>query len=526
MSSIVEMCFNPYLCSTQILINGKPPSDYSSLIQYMTVPLYEWYDRIIDLLYNEINDSFSLLFIGRKFDAEIIRSLVEQSEECVAFSHKEFMVDTPLQKRLVVLNEIIKKNRSNIEKTKINIDFIITDDFFNTYIRELDVRNRFCFVEKYIYSINEYLHSNCHSEYLFILCKNYDEIYQINSQAKCVFAIKLEQSESYIEYKQGIIFISTSRDKVFDTLFDCLLHAPLCDIYTKCTKALSGNKNIVFTDSFRILTAIKPLVKVDMPKTVEMGKSISLSIYTEPKMAELPMLEFEYDHSGVVNCTNQRIEGLREGIVNILLYEKGSNQPFDLKQVRVIKRNRITSLLLTDKQIVLGEGDRKNLSVTYFPEDADNADQIEWYSTDETVVKVDSKGKLQAVSKGECQVICSAENVSNRMSVEVKPYLEDLEINNFNIEEVTDIALSEETVIDISPLPIDAIDSSFTISSANTLVVNVIGKTIHPVSLGETQVNITNSSGRIKKTIYVRVVKKIKNKSSEKRSFWDIFRKK
>ena len=125
MSSIVEMCFNPYSCSTQILINGKPPSDYSSLIQYMTVPLYEWYDQVIDLLYNEINDKFSLLFIGRKFDADIIRDLVQQSDECVAFSHKEFMVDTPLQKRLIVLNEIIKANRLSVEKTKINIDFVI-----------------------------------------------------------------------------------------------------------------------------------------------------------------------------------------------------------------------------------------------------------------------------------------------------------------------------------------------------------------------------------------------------------------
>lgn len=526
MSSIVEMCFNPYSCSTQILINGKPPSDYSSLIQYMTVPLYEWYDQVIDLLYNEINDKFSLLFIGRKFDADIIRDLVQQSDECVAFSHKEFMVDTPLQKRLIVLNEIIKANRLSVEKTKINIDFVIIDDVFNTYIRDLEVRNRFCFVEKYTYSINAYSRSNCYSEYLFILCRDFNEIDMVNPHAKFVFAIKLDNGESYIEYRNGITYINTQKKCIFDTLFDCLLNIPLCDVYFKCIKSLSGDKSIIFTDNFRILTAIKPLVKADVPEIVEVGKSVPINVYTEPMMAQLPLLTFEYDRSGIVDCTDQRIEGLREGKVNILLYERGSNQPFSLKQVCVIKRNRITKLLLTDKKLVLGEGDRKTMSVTYFPEDADNADQIEWYSTDDSVAKIDTKGKLTALSKGTCQIICSAENESSRMWIEVKPYLNDLEVHNFDLEQINDIALDNDIDIDVSPTPSNAVDNSFTVSSANSLVVNVIGKTIHPVSLGETQIFVNNSSGRIKKTIYIRVVKKIKKQNSGKKSFWDIFRKK
>lgn len=526
MSSIVEMCFNPYSCSTQILINGKPPSDFSSLIQYMTVPLYEWYDQIIDLLYNEINDQFSLLFIGRKIDADIIRGLVQQSTECVAFSHKEFMVDTPLQKRLIVLNDIIKTNRLSVEKTRINIDFVIIDDLFQTYIRDLEVRNRFCFVEKYTYSVNTYSRSDCYSEYLFILCHDFNEIEMLDPHAKSVFAVKLDDNEPHVEYRHGIICINTQKSRIFDTLFECLLNIPLCDVYFKCIKSLSGDKSVAFTDHFRILTAIRPLVKVDIPATVEVGKSVSINVYTEPMMAELPLLTFEYDRSGIVDCTNQRMEGLREGTVNILLYEKGSNQPFNLKQVRVIKRNRITKLLLTDKQLVLGEGDKKSMSVTYFPEDADNADQIEWYSTDDSVAKIDTKGKLTAISKGTCQIICSAENESSRMWIEVKPYLEDLEIHNFDPAQINEIVLDSDISIDVSPTPSDAVDNSFTVSSANSLVVNVIGKTIHPVSLGETQVVVSNSSGRIKKTINIRVVKKIRKQNSGKKSFWDIFRKK
>lgn len=526
MSNIVEMCFNPYSCSTQILINGRSPSDYSSLIQYMTEPLYLWCDNLFDLLYGEINDRFSLIFTGRKFDADILKSLAECNEYCVSFKHRSFMTDTPLQKRMILLNEVIKKGGINVNRLKVDVDFILSDEKYRRYIDELEIRNKFCYVEKHILSVNEYSKMKVTSKYLFILCDDFSFADRINVKAECGFVLKEGTSKSLISFKKNLCFLEMkNNDDIFEVLFECFLYAPLCEAFVKCISSLDGNRNIIYTDGFRILTAIKPLVKVDFPEEVEFGKSITLKIYTEPLTGEPPEISFEYDKSGIVNCTNQRIEGIKEGTVNILLYEKGSNKAFALKHIKVIRRNRITSLLLSDTNLVLGENDHKTLSVSYFPENADNSNTIEWLSTDTSVATINSNGNIHAVSSGRCQIICSAENISARTELEVKPYLTDLAIENIDTDDIVEITLDKDVELTISPQPKNAIDKAYQISSSNIMVINTFGTTIHPVSIGEAEVLVFNTTNRIQKSIRIKVVKKLHEKSSKKKSFWDIFKK-
>lgn len=526
MGNIVEMCFDPYSCSTQILINGRSPSEYSSLIQYMTEPLYLWFSHLFDLLYGEINDKFSLIFMGRKFDADILKYLATKNDNCISFKHRSFMTDTPLQKRMILLNEVIKKGGINVNRQRIDVDFILSNQKFRNYIDELEIRNKFCYIEKHIFTVNEYNNLKTPSRYMFIICDDFSLTNKTDCKAKCGFVLKENISKSFISFKDNLCYLyMKGNDDIFETLFECLLYAPLCDAFVKCISSLDENRSIIYTDSFRILTAIKPLVKVDFPEEVELGKSINIKVYTEPPTGEPPEISFEYDRSGIVNCTNQRIEGIREGIVNILLYEKGSNMAFALKQVKVKKRNRITSLLLSDTNLLLGEGDHKPLSVSYFPENADNSKTIEWLSTDDSIATISSNGNVRAVSAGRCQIICSAENISVRTEVEVKPYLTDLVIENLNTNDIIEITLDREIELDISPLPKNAIDKGYQISSSNIMVINTFGTTIHPVSIGEAEVLVYNTTKRIQKSIRIKVVKKVHEKSSKKKSFWDLFKK-
>ncbi len=523
MSNIVEMCFNPYSCSSQILINGKSPSDYSSLIQYMNEPLYLWCEQLFDLLYNEINDRYFMIFMGRKFDAEILKLLSEKNENCISFSHRNFLTDSPLQKRMILLNEVIKKGNINVNRIKIDVGFILSDEKFFNYINELEIKNRFCYVEKRIISINEYSRLSNTLKYLFIFCEDFKLLDRIDVKARCGFALKIGKRTNLVSYKHNLCCIEMKEDEIFDTIFKCFFFAPLCEAFVNCISSLNGN--IVFTDEFRTLTAIKPLVKVDFPDEVELNRSVPLKIYTEPQTAEPPDISFEYDKSGIVSCNNQRIEGLKEGIVNILLYETGMKQAFSYKQVKVIKRNRIKSLLLSDKKIIIGESDNQYVSVSYFPEDADNAKAIEWLSTDTSIATVTNDGTVHAVASGKCQIICSAENISTRAEIEVKPYVTNLIIDGLNVNEINEITLDRDIEFSVTVIPSNAIDSSFKVSSSNTMIINTFKNTLHPVSLGEAEVLIANSSNRVKKHIKIKVVKNIYGKSSKKKSFWDRFKK-
>ncbi len=526
MGNIVEVCFNPYSCTTQILINGKPPSEYSSLIQFMTEPLYLWCNSLFDLLYSEINDKFSMIFTGRKFDADILKYLATNNDNCISFKHRTFMTDTPLQKRMILLNEVIKKGGINVGRQRIDVDYIISDEKFRHYVNELEIGNKFCYIENHIFTSIEYNKQATSSKYLIILCDDFSIADKVDCNAKIGFVLKENSSKSFDSFNNNLCYLDMKgNDDIFESLFECLLYAPLCDAFVNCISSLDGNRSIVYTDGFRILTAIKPLVKVDFPEEVELGRSINIKVYTEPPTGETPEISFEYDRSGIVNCTNQRIEGIKEGIVNILLYEIGSNRAFALKQIKVKKRNRITSLLLSDTNLLLGVGDNRSLTVSYFPENADNSNTIEWLSTDTTVATVSSNGTIHAVSVGRCQIICSAENTSVRTEIEVKPYLTDLIIDNITTDEIIEMTLDKDIELEIFPSPKNAIDKGYQITSSNIMIINTFGTTIHPVSIGEAEVIVFNNTKTIQKTIKIKVVKKVHEKSSKKKSFWDLFKK-
>jgi len=64
MPSLVEIQYDPYRPNVSVLLNGKPPSAYSRLIQYSDEDLWKWADEILDVIYDELNDDFQLIFVG------------------------------------------------------------------------------------------------------------------------------------------------------------------------------------------------------------------------------------------------------------------------------------------------------------------------------------------------------------------------------------------------------------------------------------------------------------------------------
>ena len=70
------------------------------------------------------------------------------------------------------------------------------------------------------------------------------------------------------------------------------------------------------------------------------------------------------------------------------VYEKGSTDLIAAFEVEVYKRNRITSLVLSEHHLVMGTGDREEISCEYLPADADNVEKITWISEDPSVACV------------------------------------------------------------------------------------------------------------------------------------------
>ena len=86
------------------------------------------------------------------------------------------------------------------------------------------------------------------------------------------------------------------------------------------------------------------------------------------------------------SCNGFNVYGLKEGTSTLEVYRQGSGRPFFIKEIRVIQRNRITNLVLSEDHLLLGVGDQKQIELDYFPTDADNAEKISWESSNKEIL--------------------------------------------------------------------------------------------------------------------------------------------
>jgi hypothetical protein len=231
----------------------------------------------------------------------------------------------------------------------------------------------------------------------------------------------------------------------------------------------------------------------------------------DPPIGTAPKLIYKVRNDKIASCDGLSVYGIHEGKSILEIYKTGSKQPFFTKEIKVLKRNRITKLILSEDTLLLGVNDQTKLTVDYYPSDADNASSIIWKSSDESVIKIDEKGNITAVGVGNCRVLCTAENISAQCACTVKPYLEELRID-FDITEDIAMIQLQELPLTVECIPCDCVDGEIIMISSNYDVVNIANNTLLAKNVGNATITIKNHSGRISRSFNVVVTKKQQQK--------------
>lgn len=508
MASLVEIQYDPYRPNVSILLNGKRPSDYSQLIQYSDEDLWKWADKIWGVLYEELNDDYGLVFVGRDCDAAILQKLCEKDPHCISFQKREFDVSESLQNRMKRLNQLIRRSGiTAYRKTIIDAYFYIPTTFQALLedIQAIDINNLFCSVR--VQALGAKLaYDEAENSVLFLLAESLEqgcEYLKKVSTEKPAYVLILNGGTGVLQVTSRAWFFETSQQDLFGTLFECFLQMPLVFAFRNCAQSIHEGGRVA-KELERITTTV-PIVDVKIDREVEVDKSIRLSFSTDPPMEKLPNLVCKMQNNEIASCDGFNVYGLKEGVSTLEVYREGAGKPFFTKEIRVIKRNRITKLVLSEDTLLLGEGDQKRIELDYFPVDADNAGSIRWTSSNESVLSVDNGGYIKAKMKGECRVICTAENVSVQCMCTVKPYMSNLMIQTAP-EDAVCMKPMQEIKLDYECEPRDCIDRKLYIESSDYDIVNVVNETLYAKKPGRAQVTIHNESGRISRTLEVSVI--------------------
>lgn len=516
MPRMVEIEYNPYIPQLQIVIDGLQPPDFSRLIQYSDEDIWQWAHEIVDTIYAEVRDDFILSFTGTEQDAAIIRFVCEKCKNCVGFKHKDFQISDSLPKRMGKLNQLIKKaGITTYKKTVIDATFLIhpTKQQYLEDIMSIDINNLFCAVRVSTIGLKSQIDES-HDFVLFILSESLEDGLQYLQKTmlqKPAFILVLGNSNRVLSVTRHGWVIETTQDQLFTTIFNCFIQMPLISAFRKCASSIrEGNK---IAKELQLILCTEPIISISTNKEVEIGKSIRVITTQEPDMGPLPKLIYKMRNQQIASCDGLSVYGLVEGDCVLEVYRSGSKQPFFTKDIHVYKRNRISKLILSDDTLLLGVSDHKRIALDFYPEDADNTNEISWRSTDKNIVSIDSAGNVSAIAPGSCRIICTAENVSAQCLCTVKPYLEDL-VFDFSTDENGKIVMCplQELVIGVQRIPGDCIDGEITISSSNNDIVNVVNSTLYAKNGGEAIITIKNSSARIDRSFCVVVSKQQQQK--------------
>lgn len=518
MPALIELQYNPYLPQLKILINGAPPTDFSRLIQYSDEDIWHWANEIMDVIYAEIRDTFIISFTGTPYDADIIHIVCEKCPCCTGFRSKDFLISESLQKRMVNLNQLIKKaGITSYEKTVIDAAFIIFPVFqeYQKDILAIDINNLFCSVRVRIVD-SKYSFEDIDNSVLFILAEDsasgYDYLKRIEVK-KPVFIIVPGNSNRIIDISNQNCLIETTQDHLVNAIFDCFIQFPLTVAIRKCVSSIKGGNKIA--KELKFISCVEPLVNIVVDREVEVGRSIKLLVDMEPS-GLVPELVYKVQNPEIASCDGIRVYGLREGISLLEVYKSGVKKPFYTRKIRVYKRNRINRLVLSEDSLLIGLHDRTKIECDYFPADADNTDTIFWQSSDSNIIQVDTVGHIHAVGVGACRIICTAENVSAQCLCTVKPYMEEIRFHmDFDENGILHMESMQEIFLDILCIPQDCIDYKLLLSTSDSDIVNVVNHTLYAKNRGRAIITVKNSSGKVSSCFTVEVsTKALQNKKT------------
>lgn len=148
---------------------------------------------------------------------------------------------------------------------------------------------------------------------------------------------------------------------------------------------------------------VRPVTKITLDKTylnMYIGETKQLKAKVEPSNAtyKTPYWFVEGDVDAIIIDEDGYITALKEGTVTIKVTAQDDSRKFAVCQVVVTKRVPATSVIISDKSLVMVQGEQRTIRPVLNP--SNSTDGLTWSTDNSSVASVNSSGKITAKSTG------------------------------------------------------------------------------------------------------------------------------
>ncbi len=177
--------------------------------------------------------------------------------------------------------------------------------------------------------------------------------------------------------------------------------------------------NLVPTSmAFASTTRVTGITLSNSSLSIAKGNATTLTATITPNTATNKAVKWESSNTKVAKVdSNGKITAVSKGTATITCKAKDTSKKKATCKVTVTSTStsKITGITLNKSSLSIAKGNTSTLIATIAPNTATNK-AVEWKSSNKKVAKVDSNGKITAVSKGTATITCTASDGSKKKS--------------------------------------------------------------------------------------------------------------
>lgn len=454
---MMQVClvYNAYQETMRIMVDGQPLNNISSLTKYQSMPFGVWCDRILPQIAQEVNDEYELTFVGRTCESRLLAMMSARVRECRSFKPQSPQIADSAAKRLRKLHQLCV---SGLAYNQFSENLVIYSDLppddIEGVIKSSLPKLCFCRIRLQVKTLSDLPAPGQESvRYIISHESNAEAIFRALCNSSGESYVILLSSENGFHCVQGsCIAEKVTPDSLPTAIMQYLEMGFFIRLLEKAMKCVTIDEKDINYPAFQALDKTEPQTYAQIPAAIETGQTVPIRLYTVPEGYTPTALQYRISNTDILQIRDNALYCAGTGTAVIEVYQAGQSVCMNRFQVVAHKRNRIKSLKLSHNQLHMCVGDKRQLSVHYEPEDADNVSTIRFRSDDGTVASA-IDGSVLARKAGFTKVQVATDNgVSTSCEITVFPKLERIDAS---LKETT-LPFNGVTSVQVERFPKDA----------------------------------------------------------------------
>lgn len=514
----VVIFYNPYIPELKISIDNRKLSPYSVLMSYENERIEKWCDVLFSEIYREVNTEYEVLCISTGFACRWMEALAEKERHCISFESAALPLVDSVYDRLYNLEMIGCEEDPGITipvydassaggMNEAVYEILESQGLFSSVSQE-EILWSECPLTSIVlktYRYGEQIDSDV--PFLFALCSREEDAEKVFFDIP-VYAMVMGTETKFLRKSGNKLLFSIDSDELADVLLNVIEEEALCPLLSYLWYNFpEDEKAFLLEEERERLSAVclaSPKCYVKIPKIMDLGRREEIRAKFVPSKYQMD-LHIVSDYPDVISTENNVLIACGTGTAEINVFVGDDPYPVSTEIIEVRDRNLINNITLFPSVLCLPCGGIGQIQMTFLPENAENADEIRWYSENENIVEVNPyTGEIYGKHCGDCQIRVETAEIQKTALVKVQSAIEDILCPFFFVE----MCVGEQKEWKYSVVPENAYGVDLLrVISTNKNVADYRGGYIVGNGIGECKIYVKTLNGELSRELRV-IVKK------------------